>query len=125
VQYPPGGSAVFLNATEFAKHLPKEQFRAWSTLAALFVSTGISSSEIGVIAAGKDLSGNFIYPETEWVRLILPRLVYTDEQIDYLADLITDFWERRTELIKGLRLEYYPEDPESLLAFFVRFSEVE
>lgn len=123
IQYPPGGSAIYLNASEFAKHLPKEQFRAWSTLAALFIYTGIAASEIGAIAAGKDTQGNIVFPETEWVRLILPRLVFTDAQIEYLADLITDFWERRTELIKGLTLEYYPQESESLPAFFVRFRE--
>ena len=46
----------------------------------------------------------------ELVRLTLPRRVYTEEHLTYVASVIEEVYSRRDE-IPGLRMTYAPEHP--------------
>lgn len=119
---PIGGHAVYLNAKEFLPHIPRAEFPAQSLVAALYREHGIRGVEIGTVMFGKQdpATGRTIYPELEMVRLAIPRRVYTNMQIAYVAESIIELFGRR-EKIRGLRLTY--EAP-VLRHFTARFEEI-
>ena len=120
---PIGGHAVYLNAKEFLPHIPQIQFPAQSLAVALYREYGIRGVEIGTVMFGKNdaATGRTIHPELEMVRLAIPRRVYTNMQITYVAESIIELYQRR-EMLHGLRLTY--EAP-VLRHFTARFEELQ
>jgi tryptophanase len=104
---PPGGHAVYLDALRFLPHMPRDQFPGQALAASLYLEGGIRAVEIGsVMFAYKDEhSGETIYPEMELVRLAIPRRVYTQSHLDYVADAIIGLYEKR-DSTPGLRIAY-------------------
>lgn len=119
---PVGGHAVYLNAKAFLSHLPPVEFPAQALAVALYRDYGIRGVEIGTVMFGKidPASGRTIHPELELVRLAIPRRVYTNMQITYVAESIIELYRRR-EAIRGLRMTY--EAP-VLRHFTARFEEL-
>ena len=119
---PVGGHAVYLNAKEFLTHVPPSQFPAQALAVALYREYGIRGVEIGTVMFGKKdpVTGRTIYPELEMVRLAIPRRVYTNMQITYVAESIIELHHRR-DSIPGLRMTY--EAP-VLRHFTARFEEL-
>lgn len=119
---PIGGHAVYLNAKEFLPHLPPEQYPAQALAVALYREHGVRGVEIGTVMFGKKdpATGRPIHPELELVRLAVPRRVYTNMQITYVAESIVDLFEHR-ERVPGLRMIY--EAP-VLRHFTARFEEL-
>jgi tyrosine phenol-lyase len=120
---PIGGHAVYLNAKEFLAHLPQDQFPAQSLTVALYREFGIRGVEIGTLMFGQKeaATGRTIHPALEMVRLAIPRRVYTNMQITYVAESIIELYRRR-ERIHGLTLTY--EAP-MLRHFTARFEELQ
>jgi tyrosine phenol-lyase len=120
---PIGGHAVYLNAKEFLPHIEQTQFPAQSLVVALYREHGIRGVEIGTVMFGKKdaATGRTIHPELEMVRLAIPRRVYTNMQITYVAESIIELYRRR-DMIHGLRLVY--EAP-ALRHFTARFEELQ
>ncbi|HJU04788.1 MAG TPA: tryptophanase [Nitrospiraceae bacterium] len=118
---PIGGHAVYLNAKEFLPHIPPDQFPAQALAVALYRDYGIRGVEIGTVMFGKkdQRTGRTIHPELELVRLAIPRRVYTNMQITYVAESIVEL-HRRREAITGLVMTY--EAP-VLRHFTARFEE--
>jgi tyrosine phenol-lyase len=118
---PIGGHAVYLNAKEFVPHIRRDEFPAQALAVALYREYGIRGVEIGTVMFGKNdtATGRTIYPELEMVRLAIPRRVYTNMQITYVAESIIDLYRDR-ERIRGLTLTY--EAP-VLRHFTARFQE--
>jgi len=119
---PIGGHAVYLNAKEFLPHIAQDQFPAQSLAAALYREYGIRGIEIGTVMFGKKdpATGRVSHPELEMVRLAVPRRVYTNMQITYVAESIIELYRQR-EMIHGLSLTY--EAP-VLRHFTARFEEL-
>src|SRR5262249_28267288 len=119
---PIGGHAVYLNAKEFLPQIPQDQFPAQSLAVALYREYGIRGVEIGTVMFGKTdaATGRTLHPELEMVRLAIPRRVYTNMQIAYVAESIIDI-HRRRESLRGLRMVY--EAP-MLRHFTARFEEL-
>lgn len=104
VMQPAGGHAVYIDAREFLPHIPAEQYPGQSLVCALYEEGGIRSVEIGSLMFGKyDTSGKLIPAAMELVRLAIPRRVYTQSHIDYVAEIIIGVYSKRNEL-KGLRI---------------------
>jgi tryptophanase len=103
---PTGGHAVYLDARRFTPHIPPDQFPGQSILCELYVHAGIRAVEIGSAMFGRrDEAGNHIGPPMELVRLAIPRRVYTQSHIDYVAEAVIEVFERRYEL-GGLQMTY-------------------
>lgn len=119
---PVGGHAVYLNAKEFLPHIPQSEFPAQALTVALYRDYGIRGVEIGTVMFGKKdpQNGRTIYPELEMVRLAIPRRVYTNMQITYVAESIIDL-HRHRERVRGLVLTY---EASILRHFTARFAEV-
>jgi tyrosine phenol-lyase len=118
---PIGGHAVYLNAKAFLPHIPQDHFPAQSLAVALYREYGIRGVEIGTVMFGKKepTTGRTIHPELEMVRLAIPRRVYTNMQITYVAEAIIELYRQR-DRIHGLTLTY--EAP-MLRHFTARFAE--
>ncbi len=103
---PPGGHAIYIDAKGFLPDIPAEQFPGQALTCELYVHGGIRAVEIGSVMFGKyDDNGNLIPPPMELVRLAIPRRVYTQSHIDYVAEKIIEVYNTR-EKIKGLKITY-------------------
>lgn len=104
VMQPAGGHAVYIDAKEFLSHIPVEQYPGQALVCSLYVEGGIRSVEIGSLMFGKyDSSGVLIPSQMELVRLAIPRRVYTQSHIDYVAEVVIEVFKKRNE-IAGLRI---------------------
>jgi len=117
---PAGGHAVYLDAAEFAPHLPAEQFPGHALACALFVEAGIRSCELGSLMFGREVDGRFEPAPHELVRLALPRRVYTQSHMDYVIEAVLGLHARR-EGLRGLRIV---EQPAALRHFTARLEPV-
>ncbi len=112
---PTGGHAVYLDAKSFLPHIPPHELPGQALACALYLEGGIRSVEIGTLMFGKyDEASqglvtpgvrNTISPPMELVRLAIPRRVYTQSHIDYVAECIVEVFKKRNE-IKGLKINY-------------------
>jgi tryptophanase len=104
IMLPAGGHAVYLDAKNFLSHIPVAQYPGQALVGALYVHGGIRGVEIGSLMFGKyDVSGDLIPAQLELVRLAIPRRVYTQSHIDYVAEVIIEVFNERDK-IKGLRI---------------------
>ncbi len=105
VQQPTGGHAVYVDAGRFLTRVPREQFIAQTLLVELYLEGGIRSAEIGTLMADRDpQTRENRYPEVEYVRLAIPRRVYTNNHMDVVAVSLGNLFERRETITKGYRI---------------------
>jgi len=112
---PVGAHGVFLDAKEFLPHIPQEQFPAQALAAAIYLAGGVRSMERGIVSGQH---GSQPYDGLELVRLTLPRRVYTQEHLTYVAEVIARVHQQADE-VTGLRMTY---EPEHLRFFQARFA---
>lgn len=104
VMQPGGGHAVYLDAKSFLPHIPVEQYPGQALVCALYEEGGIRAVEIGSLMFGKyDTHQKLIPAQLELVRLAIPRRVYTQSHIDYVAEVIIEVFKNRNTL-KGLEI---------------------
>ncbi|TFB13704.1 tryptophanase [Candidatus Marinimicrobia bacterium MT.SAG.4] len=120
---PPGGHAIYIDALGFLPDLPREQFPAQALTVALYMEAGIRGVEIGSLMFAKEdpETGEIKYPDLELVRLAIPRRVYTNMQMEYVAESLIELYQNR-EKIKGLKITY---EASVLRHFTARFELVE
>jgi tryptophanase len=104
VMQPAGGHAVYLDAKQFLPNIPADQYPGQALVCALYTHGGIRAVEIGSLMFGKyDEAGKLIPAQLELVRLAIPRRVYTQSHIDYVAEVIIEVFEKRDQ-ISGLKI---------------------
>lgn len=120
---PPGGHAIYIDAADFCRHLPVEQFPGQALVCALYRHAGIRAVEIGSVMFGSvdPDTGESARPPMELVRLAVPRRVYTQSHIDYVIEAATEIFADRARL-RGLRIV---EAPPTLRHFTAKFEEIE
>ncbi len=105
VQYPFGGHAIFVDAKRFLPQLPKEEYVAQTLAVELYIEGGVRGVEIGTLLADRDPdTGLNRYPDLELLRLAIPRRVYTNNHMDYIAASIINVFDRRNQITKGLKI---------------------
>ncbi len=118
---PTGGHAVYLDAGKFCEHIPNYEFPGQAIACALYLKGGIRACEIGSIMFGKyDENGKTVSPDLELVRLAIPRRVYTQSHIDYVAEVIIEVYQER-EKLKGFKIV---KEPPILRHFTAEFKEI-
>ena len=101
---PAGGHAVYIDAAAFLPHIPVNQYPGQALVGALYIEGGIRCVEIGSLMFGKyDADGILIPAQMELVRLAIPRRVYTQSHIDYVAEVIIEVYQNKDN-IKGLKI---------------------
>lgn len=119
---PPGGHAIYIDAKRFAPHIPVDEYPGQAVACELYLEGGIRTVEIGSVMFGKyDENGKLIPAMMELVRLAIPRRVYTQSHIDYVAEAIIEVFNKRNSLC-GYKIIY--EAP-MLRHFTARFEKIE
>lgn len=104
VMRPAGGHAVYLEAKSFLQHVAPGQYPGQALACALYEAGGIRSVEIGSLMFGKyNEAGELIPAAQELVRLAIPRRVYTQSHIDYVAEVVIEVYQNRGK-ISGLTI---------------------
>lgn len=105
VQQPFGGHAIFVDARKFLPKVPREQFQAQTLAVELYLEGGVRGVEIGTLMADRDPeTRENRYPKLELMRLAIPRRVYTNNHMDYVAACLKNIWDRHQEIKCGLRI---------------------
>ena len=107
---PTGGHAIFIDAGRLLPHIPPEQFPGQGLAIEFYVQGGVRVVEIGSIMFGSTDpdTGKFVAAPRELVRMALPRRVYTNSHIDYVAEVARRITASK-ETIKGLKIIKQPE----------------
>jgi tryptophanase len=102
---PFGGHAIFIDAKQFLPAIPKEEYIAQTLAVEIYLEGGVRAVEIGTLLADRDPETRVNrYPVLEMVRLAIPRRVYTNSHMDYVAATIANVFERRNNIHKGLKI---------------------
>jgi tryptophanase len=105
IQQPIGGHAVFVDAKRFLPELKKEEFQAQTLAVQLYLEAGVRGVEIGALMADRDpVTRENRYPKLEFLRLAIPRRVYTNNHMDVVAVALKNVFDRRTEVTRGMKI---------------------
>jgi tyrosine phenol-lyase len=104
---PAGGHAIYVDARALAPHVPPLAYPGIAVANALYVEGGVRGVEIGTVMFGRRPDGTEEPAAMDLVRLAIPRRVYTQSHIDYVAEVVIQVAARRTELT-GYRIVAAP-----------------
>ncbi|MBN1117304.1 MAG: tryptophanase [Bacteroidales bacterium] len=105
IQKPVGGHAVFLDAKKFLPQIPKEEFIAQTLALEIYLEAGVRTVEVGTLLADRDpVSRENRYPDLEFVRLAIPRRVYTLNHLSYVAAAIKNIFDRKNNIQRGYKI---------------------
>ena len=113
---PPGGHGIYLDASRFLPHLTAAQLPGQALVVEIYREGGVRTVEVGAIMFDEGESPST--PTLELVRLAIPRRVYTESHLRYVADVVRRVWERR-DRVRGVRMV---EAPAHLRHFTARFA---
>lgn len=116
---PFGGHAVYLDIGRFVPHLAPAQLPGQAVAVQLYIEGGVRTVEVGTVMAGRDPeTGAHIHPPLELVRMAIPRRVYTDLHMEYVARIVEHVWRER-DGVRGMRIV---EEAPVLRHFTARFA---
>lgn len=104
---PPGGHAVYLDARGLLPHIPPLQYPGIALVNALYLEAGVRGVEIGTVMFGLHPDGSESPGAMDLVRLAIPRRVYTQSHIDFVAEAVLQVAGRRDQL-RGYRITSAP-----------------
>ncbi|WP_409493625.1 tryptophanase [Amycolatopsis sp. cmx-11-12] len=117
---PIGGHCVCVDATAVLGHLPRTELPGQTLAAAVYLDGGVRGVERGTVSAGRDpATGENRYPPLEFLRLAVPRRVYTQSHIDHVADTLIRVHKDRHHITRGLT---FTHEPPHLRFFQARFA---
>ncbi|MFP5379294.1 MAG: tryptophanase [Vicinamibacteria bacterium] len=117
---PAGGHAIYLDARALLPHIPATRYPGIALASALYLEGGVRGVEIGTVMFGLRPDGTEVPPAMDLVRLAIPRRVYTQSHIDYVAEVVLAVAAERDRL-SGYRIV---EAPPVLRHFTATFAPV-
>lgn len=109
-QRPPGGHAIFVDASKVLTHVPKDEFPAQTLTVELYLEAGIRGCEIGYILADRDPNTRENrFDGLDLLRLAIPRRVYTDNHMNVVAAALKNIYDRRRTIKKGIKIVWEAE----------------
>jgi tryptophanase len=107
VQEPFGGHAIFVDAKKLLPNVPQNEYTAQLLAVELYIEAGIRGVEIGTLLADRDPeTRENRYPKLEMVRLAIPRRVYSNNHMEYVAVALKNVFDRREELKSGFNITW-------------------
>ncbi len=94
---PAGGHAIYLDARALLPHIPPLAYPGIALVNALYVTGGVRAVEIGTVMFGRQPDGTETPAAMDLVRLALPRRVYTQSHIDYVAEVVIAVSQQRAD----------------------------
>jgi tryptophanase len=104
---PPGGHAIYIDARALLPQIPSLQYPGIALVNALYEEAGIRGVEIGTVMFGRRPDGTETAAAMDLVRLAIPRRVYTQSHIDYVAEAVAAVGRDRGRL-RGYRISSAP-----------------
>ncbi|PWW50836.1 tryptophanase [Actinokineospora spheciospongiae] len=106
---PAGIHALYLNAGRLLPHLPPHRFPGHALATELYLAGGIRCAELGSLYLGEeDAEGNLVKAAPyELVRLAIPRRVYTQSHLEYVAEILGEIAKDPTS-VPGYRVVESP-----------------
>ncbi len=118
---PIGGHAVYIDAKALYPQIPPHEYPGQALVCELYRLGGIRSVEIGSVMFGTYAEDGALRPASmELVRLAIPRRVYTQSHIEYVAETFEEIMRTRNQA-RGLRII---KEPRFLRHFTAHFAEL-
>jgi len=106
VQKPFGGHAIFVDAAKFLPNIRREEYIAQTLAIELYIEAGIRGVEIGALLADRDPeTRENRYPTQEFLRLAIPRRVYSNAHMDVIAAALKNIYDRRETITQGFTIK--------------------
>ena len=106
-QRPAGGHAIFIDARKVLTHVPKEEFPAQTLTIELYLEAGIRGCEIGYLLADRDpVTRENRFGGNDFLRLAIPRRVYTNNHMDVVAVALKNVFDRREKITRGVKIAW-------------------
>jgi tryptophanase len=118
---PAGGHAIYIDARALLPHIPPLQYPGIALANSLYVEGGIRGVEIGSVMFGLKPDGREQPAAMELVRLAIPRRVYTQSHIDYVAEVVLAV-AARSATLRGYRMT---SAPRALRHFTAEFRQID
>lgn len=116
---PIGGHAVYVDAKALYPRIPVHEYPGQALVCELYRLAGIRCVEIGSVMFGTyDAQGRLVPAAMELVRLAIPRRVYTQSHIEYVAETFEEVMRGR-ETARGYRIV---QEPRFLRHFSAHFA---
>ncbi len=100
---PAGGHAIYLDARALLPHVPPLEYPGIALANALYVEGGVRGVEIGTVMFGLHPDGTETPAAMDLVRLAIPRRVYTQSHIDFVAEAVIAV-ARQKDRLRGYRI---------------------
>jgi tyrosine phenol-lyase len=114
---PSGGHAIYIDARALLPRIPPLEYPGIALANALYVEAGVRGVEIGTVMFGLHPDGTETAGAMDLVRLAIPRRVYTQSHIDYVAEGVIEVARLKDTLV-GYRIV---SAPTALRHFTARF----
>ncbi len=119
---PIGGHAVYIDAKKLYPHIPPHEYPGQALVCELYRLAGVRSVEIGSVMFGKYAENGELVPSSmELVRLAIPRRVYTQSHMEYVAETFEEVMRTR-EQVHGYRIVKEPKFLRHFTAHFEALS---
>lgn len=109
-QRPAGGHAIFIDAPRVLTNVPQEEFPAQTLTIELYLEAGIRGCEIGYLLADRDpVTRENRFGGLDFLRLAIPRRVYTNNHMDVVAVALKNVYDRRQNITRGVGITWESE----------------